>query len=388
MRRLLTGVLILALAGFPSAALAREYCFTDKAPYCFVGKFAPYWNDNGGLPVFGYPITIAASQANADTGQRYLTQWAERNRLELHPENAGTPYEILLGLLGKDRLRQLGRDPGAEGREAGPQAGCLWFEQTGHNVCNIAGGLGFKQYWESHGLKIPVLDQYGRSLQLFGLPLTEPKMETNASGATVLTQWFERARFEWHPGNPNEYKVLLGLLGSELRGGAPAPAPLNPADCKDVPEPISAAITPGKCFAQGMAITFEFRGFQPGEQLTMWDIAENGELTVTYPGVADSAGVLRGAFASPAENNGFWQWSVEGVASRHQATIYFRQAGAAAPPPPPTARPNCDPSYPDVCIPPPPPDLDCGDIPYRRFRVLEPDPHRFDGDNDGIGCES
>lgn len=48
----------------------------------------------------------------------------------------------------------------------------------------------------------------------------------------------------------------------------------------------------------------------------------------------------------------------------------------------------CDPAYPTVCIPPPPPDLDCADIPYRRFRVLPPDPHRFDGDHDGIGCES
>ena len=55
----------------------------------------------------------------------------------------------------------------------------------------------------------------------------------------------------------------------------------------------------------------------------------------------------------------------------------------------PTAAPagNCDPSYPDVCIPPPPPDLDCGEIPYRNFHVLPPDPHRFDGDRDGIGCE-
>ncbi len=48
---------------------------------------------------------------------------------------------------------------------------------------------------------------------------------------------------------------------------------------------------------------------------------------------------------------------------------------------------NCDPSYPTVCIPPPPPDLDCADIPYRRFTVLPPDPHRFDGDHDGLGCE-
>ena len=47
----------------------------------------------------------------------------------------------------------------------------------------------------------------------------------------------------------------------------------------------------------------------------------------------------------------------------------------------------CDPSYPDVCIPPPPPDLDCSDISQRRFRVIGRDSHRFDGDNDGIGCE-
>ena len=51
---------------------------------------------------------------------------------------------------------------------------------------------------------------------------------------------------------------------------------------------------------------------------------------------------------------------------------------------------NCHPAYPDVCIPPPPPDLNCKDIPYRRFRVDHTygDPHRFDGDKDGIGCES
>jgi micrococcal nuclease len=68
-------------------------------------------------------------------------------------------------------------------------------------------------------------------------------------------------------------------------------------------------------------------------------------------------------------------------------------ATTTAPPttsvPPPS---NCSPSYPDVCIPPPPPDLDCGDIPYRNFRVIynvpNPDPHRFDGDHDGIGCET
>jgi len=49
---------------------------------------------------------------------------------------------------------------------------------------------------------------------------------------------------------------------------------------------------------------------------------------------------------------------------------------------------SCDPSYPDVCIPPYPPDLDCGEIRYANFYVLQPDPHGFDPDKDGIGCES
>jgi micrococcal nuclease len=60
--------------------------------------------------------------------------------------------------------------------------------------------------------------------------------------------------------------------------------------------------------------------------------------------------------------------------------------------PAPVAPSNCEPSYPDFCIPIGTPDLDCGDIDARRFRVLwnvaNPDPHRFDGDRDGIGCES
>jgi hypothetical protein len=53
--------------------------------------------------------------------------------------------------------------------------------------------------------------------------------------------------------------------------------------------------------------------------------------------------------------------------------------------PPPS---NCDPSYPTVCIPSPPPDLNCGDVPFTDFVVLQPDPHNFDGNKDGIGCVS
>ena len=54
------------------------------------------------------------------------------------------------------------------------------------------------------------------------------------------------------------------------------------------------------------------------------------------------------------------------------------------------ARGNCHPAYPDDCIPPAPPDLNCPQI-GRLVRVDHAfgDPHGLDGnDNDGWGCES
>ncbi len=99
--------------------------------------------------------------------------------------------------------------------------------------------------------------------------------------------------------------------------------------------------------------------------------------------------------------DGWTSFSVgSGTCSYHGGVDYWIYAtpvapfgNPATPPPLPTyvvAEGNCDPSYPTVCIPPKPPDLNCEDVfPLVNFRVLPPDPHGFDGnDNDGIGCET
>lgn len=49
---------------------------------------------------------------------------------------------------------------------------------------------------------------------------------------------------------------------------------------------------------------------------------------------------------------------------------------------------ECDSSYPDACIAPYPPDLNCDYIQNKNFEVLPPDPHWFDREEDGIGCET
>lgn len=67
-------------------------------------------------------------------------------------------------------------------------------------------------------------------------------------------------------------------------------------------------------------------------------------------------------------------------------------AATLGPAPHAAVQQRCHASYPDFCIPSPPPDLDCPQItgrkPFRvRHDVANPDPHAFDRDRDGRGCE-
>jgi len=101
---------------------------------------------------------------------------------------------------------------------------------------------------------------------------------------------------------------------------------------------------------------------------------------------AGASGVATATPAQPVATAGFVPPSPT-TAATHTPTPTSFIPPPRTPTPTTASRTNCSPSYPDVCIPPPPPDLDCGEIPYRNFRVLPPDPHRFDGDRDGIGCE-
>jgi subtilisin family serine protease len=172
------------------------------------GRFLDYWRSNGGLPVFGYPIT---AQSGAP-----LAQVFERARFEYHPENRA-PYDVLLGRLGAETLQAQGRDWPAFPTVDGAPAGCSYFVATRHSLCGS-----FKAYWEGHGLEFDGRrgSSYAESLALFGMPISEPHEETIEGGRTVLVQWFERARFEYHPENRAPYDVLLGRLGSALRGEA------------------------------------------------------------------------------------------------------------------------------------------------------------------------
>ena len=90
------------------AALAAEgeRCFPETGN-CISGRFRTYWEQQGGIPVFGFPITRLEPEQNRDTGQMHLTQWFEHARFELHPENPA-PYDVEFNVVVRrqaDRLR-------------------------------------------------------------------------------------------------------------------------------------------------------------------------------------------------------------------------------------------------------------------------------------------
>lgn len=72
------------------------------------GAFKKYWESKGGLAQFGFPITEEFAERNSTDGKTYTVQYYERARFEFHPENAGSPYEVLLGHLGWQLVRANG----------------------------------------------------------------------------------------------------------------------------------------------------------------------------------------------------------------------------------------------------------------------------------------
>lgn len=121
-------------------------------------------------------------------------------RLEYHPENAA-PYDVLLGQFG--RRIHLADPPTPQ------QRGATYFAETGHNLSGS-----FLAYWQKNG-----------GLPQFGYPISEVFTERLEDGKPYVVQYFERARFEYHPENRAPNDLLLGQFGRRVLSGVPAPVP-------------------------------------------------------------------------------------------------------------------------------------------------------------------
>ncbi len=183
---------------FPAPA-PTSHTFPETG-YTVQGPFFAFFQRYGGLDRFGYPITPEMN----DGGR--TVQLFQRARMEHYPELAGTPYEVQLTLLGD--LLTAGRRPFPPGAPFPDGPNRRYFPQTGHGVHHA-----FLRFFDAHG-----------GVESFGYPISDELYGEN--GWPHAVQYFQRARFEYHPehaGTP--YEVQLGLLGEEFLAAQLAAAP-------------------------------------------------------------------------------------------------------------------------------------------------------------------
>jgi outer membrane protein assembly factor BamB len=85
---------------FRKTSPASAQSFVPETGHNIGGSILKYWQANGGIPVFGYPLSEAFYERSPTDGQTYQVQYFERQRLEYHPEIANPKFQVLLGLLG------------------------------------------------------------------------------------------------------------------------------------------------------------------------------------------------------------------------------------------------------------------------------------------------
>jgi beta propeller repeat protein len=154
--------------------------------------FKTFWQQHGGLPLFGYPLTEEFTEIDPISGAARTVQYFERFLLEYDANEPDAAKRVKIARLG---AIWLSGDPPPRLPPVEDTAGRRYFPETGHTLA-----AGFKEYWDDHD-----------GLMLLGFPISE---EMTENGRTV--QYFERGRLELDPTNPDpDSRIGPGLLGRD-----------------------------------------------------------------------------------------------------------------------------------------------------------------------------
>jgi plastocyanin len=187
--------------------------FTDTPDHRFFAAtnhtlnfgFKSFWEQNGGLALFGYPISEEFLERGTD-GVIRTVQYFERARFEYHDDLPALPYGVEMGLLSEERVAgRLHESPFLPARADAATDG-QFFPQTGHTLAGP-----FAAFWQTNG-----------GLALFGYPISEPLTETGPDGVARTVQYFERYRFEYHAETGTVELGRLGVQIAQAHGYLPA----------------------------------------------------------------------------------------------------------------------------------------------------------------------
>ncbi|HEX5163975.1 MAG TPA: polysaccharide deacetylase family protein, partial [Thermomicrobiales bacterium] len=114
--------------------------YFPETGHTVAGNFLKYWNQFGGLELFGYPISDAF-EWNGMT-----VQYFERVRMEHQPGMWPARYDILLGRLGSELTADRVNEQPFQRVTGSANANCDYYAETDHYLC-----YGFRDYWRKHG---------------------------------------------------------------------------------------------------------------------------------------------------------------------------------------------------------------------------------------------
>jgi len=188
-----SGKAIGAFASTPAILPTLGVRYFPETSHILREPFKKFWENNGGVTTFGYPI----SEQFIENGAR--VQYFERVICEFQPDLAGTSFEIQVRRLGSE-LTKVRKDLPFQAVEP-PTADALtkekinYYKETKHSLRG-----NFLNYWQNNG-----------GAATIGLPISEPFNEDGR-----LVQYFEKQRLEYYPDLvTNGYPVLGSLLARD-----------------------------------------------------------------------------------------------------------------------------------------------------------------------------
>ncbi|NJM05690.1 hypothetical protein HC891_05115 [Candidatus Gracilibacteria bacterium] len=313
-KRLLALVVIVLtlVASLPVAFAQTEPRTFPETGHTIRGAFRVFWENNGALYNFGFPITEEYVGPNGRT-----TQYFERARFELNAQGG-----VELGKLGVEITE--GRIfPKVPPIEDTPDR--RYIPQTQHII-----QYGFKTIWETRGAE-----------RLFGYPISEEIDEVLEDGEWHTVQYFENVRFEYWPEFAPGERVLISLLGRKLvppdrttPPSQPGPAP-TAAPAPALPTSVNARVSP-ESGPPGTTFRLDAFGFEGGENVGIWLTApDQSVFGADFQARADDNGSIAGANIGITTDasfpEGIWSFNAQGVRSQRQAIGYFRITSTAAP---------------------------------------------------------
>ncbi|HKP52607.1 MAG TPA: hypothetical protein VJ183_08135 [Chloroflexia bacterium] len=333
-----------AVGAGPSLAQEETRTFPETGK-TVKGRFLKYWNEHGGLPQQGFPISEEIQEISDTDGKTYTVQYFERSVFEYHPDEK-PEFQVLLSLLGTFFYQAKYGSVGAPNQTPNNEAGSVLVPETGKRL----GGI-FLKYWREHG-----------GLAQQGYPVSDEFNEvSDLNGQTYKVQYFQRAVFEYHPEEQPAFQVLLSQLGTfQYRKKYQAPQPtvvppttiVPPTSVPATSVPTSVpptsvpptanpcdGIPPQKnmlidsdgeavdCGRRGTRFAFLGQGFGAGEHVGAYLTAPDGSVfganfQLDADGDGDACCVV--LTTNSSFPTGIWALSMEGVDTHNKAIGYFK----------------------------------------------------------------